>query len=273
MSGDIEAVRARLARDLSLRLIHRDTAGDVQALLDHHAKLLKAPAIDLGQFRNLVGFACLQAVNLPETDPRRDYIRQCGELRALIDGQARPFNGEIRPDDLSVESWPAQAGFQLDLPRGIKLTHKPTGTVVTCDTERSQHANRYRALEMLRAKLQPTNGEGIVGQVAPHPLIARQLAEWHDDDGPVMWWAWCGHDWAGEPAWCGTPNDSDWPGYHTHWTPHPAMPMQPAKGDKQHPPQHCGFNCAGQVRPAGTVTYNMAEGPQAEFMRAGVAGG
>lgn len=35
----IDAVRARLQRDLSLRLIHRDTAGDVQALLDHHAEL------------------------------------------------------------------------------------------------------------------------------------------------------------------------------------------------------------------------------------------
>lgn len=56
------------------------------------------------------------------------------------------------------------------------------------------------------------------------PLIARQLGEWHEDDGPVMWWAWNGHGWAGEPAWCGQPTDSDWPGYHTHWTPHPQQP-------------------------------------------------
>lgn len=39
MDSNINEVRARLARDLSLRLIHRDTAGDVQALLDHHARL------------------------------------------------------------------------------------------------------------------------------------------------------------------------------------------------------------------------------------------
>ncbi|MEX0180064.1 MULTISPECIES: hypothetical protein [unclassified Stenotrophomonas] len=62
------------------------------------------------------------------------------------------------------------------------------------------------------------------------PLIARVLAEWHEDDGNVLWWAWCGREWAGEPAWCGTPNDSDWPGYHTHWTPHPS---QPALLDRQ----------------------------------------
>jgi hypothetical protein len=53
---------------------------------------------------------------------------------------------------------------------------------------------------------------------------ARALAEWHEDDGNVMWFAWCGHEWAGEPAWCGRPDDSDWPGYHTHWVPHPKFP-------------------------------------------------
>jgi len=62
------------------------------------------------------------------------------------------------------------------------------------------------------------------------PLIARSLAEWHEDDGNVMWWAWCGQDWAGEPAWCGTPNDSDWPGYHTHWT---QQPVEPALIDRR----------------------------------------
>lgn len=66
----------------------------------------------------------------------------------------------------------------------------------------------------------PVGGQGE----AESPLIARPLAEWHDDDGPVFWWAWCGHGWAGEPAWVGQPDDSDWPGYHTHWTTHPQSP-------------------------------------------------
>lgn len=62
------------------------------------------------------------------------------------------------------------------------------------------------------------------GWTKAEPLIARSRGEWHEDDGPVVWWAWKGHGWAGESPWCGTPLDSDWPGYHTHWTPAPPPP-------------------------------------------------
>ena len=43
----------------------------------------------------------------------------------------------------------------------------------------------------------------------------RPLDDYHEDYGYVLWWVSpvC------EPPYCGTPNDSDWPGYHTHWTP------------------------------------------------------
>lgn len=72
------------------------------------------------------------------------------------------------------------------------------------------------------------HGERTAAQPEPASAdaedAARPKSEWHEDYGPVVWWAWCGAAWAGEPAWIGTPNDSDWPGYHTHWTPHPAMP-------------------------------------------------
>ena len=47
-----------------------------------------AQAVDLGQFRDLIGFAALAAINLPETDPRRDFIRQANEFVKLIDGKA-----------------------------------------------------------------------------------------------------------------------------------------------------------------------------------------
>lgn len=40
------------------------------------------------------------------------------------------------------------------------------------------------------------------------------LAEWHEDDGPVLWWRFP----VNEPPYVGTPLDQGWPGYHTHWT-------------------------------------------------------
>jgi hypothetical protein len=55
------------------------------------------------------------------------------------------------------------------------------------------------------------------------PLPAKHLHKWHDDFGPVLWWKFP----VKEPPYAGTPLDHDWPGYHTHWTPMPAIPIQP----------------------------------------------
>jgi len=68
----------------------------------------------------------------------------------------------------------------------------------------------------------------VIGNMesAQLPLLARSLSEWHEDDGTVVWWAWNGEQrgWAGEAAYIGSPLSDDWPGYHTHWTPHPKQP-------------------------------------------------
>ncbi|MNW52580.1 hypothetical protein D3C74_301050 [compost metagenome] len=44
---------------------------------------------------------------------------------------------------------------------------------------------------------------------------ARPIDEWHEDYGDVLWWTFP----INESPYCGTPLDSDWPDYHTHWTP------------------------------------------------------
>jgi len=47
------------------------------------------------------------------------------------------------------------------------------------------------------------------------PPKARPLADYHEDFGAVLWWKFP----IAEPPYVGSPNDSDWPEYHTHWTP------------------------------------------------------
>ncbi len=86
---------------------------------------------------------------------------------------------DIRPEDIEMEVYRSSgAGGQKvnKTSSAVRLIHKPTGIVVSCQTQRSQYQNKDYAMKMLRSKLVEIKEREHLEKIEDIKGVQREIA-------------------------------------------------------------------------------------------------